>query len=355
MPRPPLPSPDCPAVQGRLAALLEHVDTRGLEGQRLFITGGTGFFGYWLLSLCQLLHRRGVDLRVSVLSRSPAAFLACAPFFADAPWLGWVEGNVKDFGPPGAADLLIHAATDTNAAAHRHPLAIMDDVLLGTRHTLGRALEAGVRRALYVSSGAVYGPQPAHVERIVEDAGLACDATHPSSAYGEAKRAAEQWCLQFGLAHDVPIPIARCFAFAGPALPLDGHFAIGNFIGDALAGRDIHVNGDGRPLRSYLYGADLALWLLRILLDGQHGRPYNVGSDQAVSIAGLAGQVRDVLAPGAAVRIAGEPDEKALRSRYVPAIDRARRELALDAWTPLAQAIRFTADCAPPPQPPART
>lgn len=348
MSRPLLPSPACPAVHGRLGALLGHLDTRSLHGQRIFVTGGTGFFGYWLLSLFDLLHRQGVALKVCVLSRSPTAFLTRAPFFADAPWLDWQQGDIKDFGALPPADLLIHAATDTDADAHRHPLAIMDDILLGTRHTLERAREAGVRRALYVSSGAVYGLQPADVAQIPEDAAFACDALHAGSAYGEAKRAAEQWCLQFGLQHGIAIPVARCFAFVGATLPLDGHFAIGNFIRDALAGQTIQVSGDGSPLRSYLYGADLAIWLLTLLLQGQHGRAYNVGADQALSIAELAHQVRDTLAPAAAVHIARGHDDKAGRNRYIPSIQRARHELALDAWTPLEEAIRLTAECASP-------
>jgi nucleoside-diphosphate-sugar epimerase len=203
-----------------------------------------------------------------------------------------------------------------------------------------------VRRALYVSSGAVYGRQPADVAQIPEDAAFACDALHPGSAYGEAKRAAEQWCLQYGQQHDIAIPVARCFAFVGATLPLDGHFAIGNFIRDALAGQTIQVSGDGSPLRSYLYGADLAIWLLTLLLQGQHGRACNVGADQALSIAELAHQVRDTLAPAAAVHIARGHDDKAGRNRYIPSIQRARHELALDAWTPLEEAIRLTAECA---------
>lgn len=348
MSNPTLPPPARPAVQGRLEALLGHLDTRHLAGQRIFVTGGTGFFGYWLLSLFDLICRQGLDLKVCVLSRQPASFLARAPFFASAPWLEWQQGDIKDFGAIPASDLLIHAATDTDAAAHRHPLAIMDNILLGTRHTLDRARQGGVRRALYVSSGAVYGRQPADVERLPEDAAFACDAMHPGSAYGEAKRAAEQWCLQFGEEHGMTIPVARCFAFVGAALPLDGHFAIGNFIRDALTGHRIQVSGDGSPLRSYLYGADLAIWLLAILLQGQHGRAYNVGSDHALSIAELAHRVRDTLVPGADVHIAHTHDDKAGRNRYIPAIQRARHELALDTWTPLEQAIRLTAECAHP-------
>jgi nucleoside-diphosphate-sugar epimerase len=344
------PDPRSPSVQGRLTALLDHLGATPLAGRTVFITGGTGFFGYWMLSLFDLLRQGGVEVRVRLLSRNPAAFAAMAPYFAAQPWVSCVRGDVKGFADATPADLLIHAATDTDAAAHRDPLAIMDNILLGTRHTLAHAVSSGVSRILYVSSGAVYGVQPADIQQLPESANCACDATHPDSAYGSAKRGAEQWCVQFGLAHGIAIPIARCFAFVGAGLPLNGHFAIGNFIGDALAGRPIRVNGDGTPLRSYLYGADLAIWLLKILLQGAHGQAYNVGSDRAVSVRELAETVRDALSPGQAVQITRSAPDNALRSRYIPAIDRARNELGLDVWTPLDQAIRLTAACATPHQ-----
>lgn len=338
-----LPDPRHSAVQGRLAELLPHLDVAPYAGRTVLLTGGTGFFGYWLLSLFDLLAERGLDLKVRALSRRPADFAARAPWLAARPWLTWISGNVRDFHDDAPVDYVLHAATDTDADAHRQPLAIMDDILLGTRHTLAHGRSAGAVRMLYVSSGAIYGPQPVHLERIGEDALCACDACHPASAYGEAKRAAEQWSLQFGLQHHITIPVARCFAFVGSGLPLDGHFAIGNFIGDALAGRAIQVAGDGTPLRSYLHGADLAIWLLQLLAHGQHGRAYNVGSDQAVSIGTLADTVRQTLASPHPVHIARHAADNALRNRYVPSIERARHELGLDVWTPLPDAIRLTA------------
>ncbi len=339
-----LPDPRHPAVQGRLAELLPHLDAAAFAGRTVLLTGGTGFFGYWLLSLFDLLTQRGIDLKVRALSRQPDDFAARSPRLASRPWLSWVKGNVRDFRDKAPIDFVLHAATDTDADAHRQPLAIMDDILLGTRHTLTHCHGAGATRMLYVSSGAVYGPQPTHLEHLAEDTPFACDACHPGSAYGEAKRAAEQWSLQFGLAHGINIPVARCFAFVGAGLPLDGHFAIGNFIGDTLAGRPIQVAGDGTPLRSYLYGADLAIWLLQLLARGEHGRAYNVGSDRAISIGELAETVRHTLASPHPVHIAHQAADNALRSRYIPATQRARGELGLDTWTSLPDAIRLTAE-----------
>ena len=144
------------------------------------------------------------------------------------------------------------------------------------------------------------------------------------------------------------IKIARCFAFVGPYLPLDVHFAIGNFIDDVLKGRPkILIKGDGRPLRSYQYGADLVVWLLTILVKGQHMRPYNVGSDSAVSIEETAACVRDAgvdLMPGIKpeIIIAMPPDQGQPAPRYVPSVERAKRELGLKEFTPLTEAVRHT-------------
>ena len=339
---PSYPAPHLPAIQGRLTQLLQHLDASALDGKTLFITGGTGFFGYWLLSLLDLLQQRGHRFQVRLLSRDPQRFRTAAPFLASRPWIEFITGDARHFTDPRPADWLIHAATDTHAQAHTRPLAIMDDVLLGTRNTLEQALAQGVKRALFVSSGAVYGPAARSASHTAESTPLQRSLEQPDP-YGEAKATAELWSQHFGQTHGLCIPVARCFAFVGAGLDLHGHFAIGNFIRDGLAGQGVRVQGDGTPLRSYLYGADLAVWLLQMLMHGAHGRAYNVGSDQAITIEQLAHAVNRQLSPDQAVTLARQPVDNPLRSCYVPAIDRARQELGLDVWTPLSQAIAGTA------------
>jgi dTDP-glucose 4,6-dehydratase len=140
------------------------------------------------------------------------------------------------------------------------------------------------------------------------------------------------------------IKIARCFAFVGPYLPLDSNYAVGNFIRDALNGEPIAIQGDGTPYRSYLYAADLAIWLWTILFKGRPVYPYNVGSENDLSIAQLALTVGNELAPKATIQIAKKPVHQQPASRYVPSTQRARQDLKLETWIPLDEAIRRTAD-----------
>jgi nucleoside-diphosphate-sugar epimerase len=332
-------------LDASIEALVPHLDLRSLGGQRLFITGGTGFFGLWLLSALRVLRSQGIGLQACVLSRNPSAFLTRHPQFRDQPWLSFVSGNVRDFEiPEQPFDLMLHAATETSTTAHADPVKMFDDIVFGTRRVLQMARSSRVKRILLISSGAVYGPQPPQVTHQPDDSQMACDPWLVGSAYGEGKRVME---LMGGiLQRDTGIEClsARCFAFCGPGLPLDGHFAVGNFIRDALYGSQITVHGDGTPKRSYLYGADLAMWLLYLLVKGQSGTSYNVGSDEALSIKQLAFTVRDLLSPNTPVKVLQNPDViKSMGLSYVPSISRAR-SIGCRQWTSLTESLVLTAN-----------
>ena len=327
-----------------LAHDLDHVleHTRSLwddaRGSRIFITGGTGFVGTWLVeSLLWANARLGLGLSTVVLTRDPARY----PKLAHAATL--VAGDVGSFdAPAGHFDFAIHAASEPYFAPHaERPGGVAERDAAATRHVLKFARAAGVRRLLFTSSGAVYGKQPPEIARVPEEYAGAPPPSDTSAGYALGKRISEHLCACYSQVSGFDATIARLFAFIGPGLPVDANYAAGNFLRDAMRGGPIAIASDGTPFRSYLYAADLAIWLWTILFRGQSARPYNVGSPEEISILDLARTVAREVAPDAQISVAQQA-AGAPAARYVPSTERAERELGLRVLIPLDEAIRRT-------------
>jgi nucleoside-diphosphate-sugar epimerase len=334
-----------------LAADLEYVlgSTRylweELRGCRLFITGGTGFMGCWLLeSFIWANDALGLEATAVVLTRNQEGFRRKAPHLFAHPAIHLHQGDVWSFEvPEGKFSHIIHAATQSSTNLNSEsPLLMLDTIIQGTRKTLELARKCGVSKFLLTSSGAVYGKQPRGITHLPEDYRGGPDPLGPDSAYGEGKRTSEFLCSVYSRQYGLEVKIARCFAFVGPYLPLGAHFAIGNFIRDGLAGKAIQVRSDGSAYRSYLYAADLAIWLWTILLKGTSCYPYNVGSEHAMSIGDIARLTGGLFQPPREVQIALKLDPKKAGERYIPLTLRARSELGLHESVGLPQAIRRT-------------
>jgi dTDP-glucose 4,6-dehydratase len=339
-----LPEADLEHVLAHAAPAFER-----LRGARILVTGGTGFFGTWLAESFALANvRLRLDSQLNVLTRDVAAFTRKAPHLASDPSIRLHTGDVRTFDAPiGSLTHVIHGATPTTGTLHaEHPQEMLDTILQGTRRTLDVARGAGARRVLLLGSGAVYGRQPSTLTHVPESYTGAPDPLDAGQVYAEGKRVAELLGAIHARDHGLQVVAARCFAFVGPHLPLDAHFAIGNFMRDALRGDQIVIGGDGTPYRSYLHAADLAAWLWTLLTQGESGRAYNVGSEQSVTIRGLADLVAQIA--GAAlqhpVTVVQQraPDHTRAAERYVPSTRRAREELGLHAWIPLEDAIART-------------
>ena len=337
----PLPQSDLDEVLSATAALWPE-----LRGEHLFLTGGTGFFGTWLVET--FLHaNRQLDLnaKITVLTRNPTAFQSKAPHLTNDATLTLLAGDVRDFAfPTGTYSHIIHAATEASAKQLAEaPAEMLATIVEGTHHILAFAAQAGTRKFLLTSSGGVYGRQPAHLAHLDEDYAGAPDPLDPGSTYGEGKRLSELLCAIAARTGTCEFKIARAFAFLGPHLPLDAHFAAGNFLRDALEGRDIRIASDGTAVRSYLYATDLAIALWTMLFAAPSLRAYNIGSDQAVTIKKLADTARAAVNPAIRVLIAKPVDPAATPHRYVPATARAAAELNLRPTVTLAEAFRRTA------------
>lgn len=337
-----LPEPDLDHILSHTSGLWED-----LRGQSVFLTGGTGFVGTWLLeSLLRANDRLDLRATVVVLTRQPERFRENAPHLAGHPSVRLLGGNVAGFDfPEGRFPFVIHAATERSfEPGAERPLGAFSADVDGTRRVLEFARTHGVRRFLFTSSGAVYGKQPPELTHIPEDYAGAPATTDTGSAYGQAKRVSEFMCAMYGRVYGFDAMIARLFAFVGPLLPLDANYAVGNFIGDVLKGGPVRIAGDGTPYRSYLYAADLAIWLWTILLRGKAAYPYNVGSPHDLSIAELARTVVGATAPGVGIEIALQPTPGVPPLRYVPRTERAEEELGLSPLIPVEQGVRRTSE-----------
>lgn len=316
-----------------------------LGPMKILLTGGTGFFGKALLRH-HLLSKASVLHEIDIISRNPDIFLAKYPELCKCKSLRLLKGDIQEPSSLPWSDSyshILHAATDSTLGHRLTPVQRFQQIVDGTRNILDLALATGAKRFLLTSSGSVYGPQPSSLKAFSEDWHGSPSLSNPLNAYAQGKRFAEHLCTLYHNAHGIEVVIARCFTFAGPDLPIDAHFAIGNFIRDALTAENIEVKGDGSALRTYLDQRDLAHWLYTMLERGQPNEAYNVGSDEVISIRDLANLVRDIVAPSKPVRLLHGTISNNGRNRYIPDISKAEKDLGLSPSVKVAEAIKNTA------------
>jgi len=313
------------------------VDTSGLRGKTVVITGGTGFIGRWLVeTFCFLNKAHDLRARACVLGRNVDRFCASAPHLADDDAVTMMDAAEL----PAHFDLVIHGATaPSEELASGGPDLFFETIEL-SRGILEAAVRAGAQRFLYLSSGAVYGRQPAGLSHVPETFMGAPDVLDRASAYGETKRVGELLCAAYSRQSALTTVSARGFAFIGPHIPLNGKFAAGNFLKHAIEKTPIDVRGDGTPIRSYLHTADLTVWLWTMLLRGNGA--YNVGSEDCVSIGQLAAETAKLA--DVPVTIHGRAEAGKPPDRYVPSTERARTELGLTETIDWRTALRKTFD-----------
>jgi dTDP-glucose 4,6-dehydratase len=330
---------------------LDHVlaHTAGLweelRGKKVFITGGTGFFGCWLLeSFAWANDKLDLNATAVVLSRKPAVLEKKAPHLYHHKAIKFVKGDIKDFVfPRGSFSYLIHGSVyQQNANDKEDNVSMVKEMLNGTTHILDLCVKAKVEKMLLISTGAIYGKPSSHMKNIPEDFSDEFNPTTGKSVYHHIRRMMETMAVIYAEENDFEAKIARCFSFIGPYLPLNGRFAVGDFIQDLLSRQNITVKGDGKAVRSYLYMADLVIWLWTILFKGANCRPYNVGSELPITIRKIAEAFANESVPRVAVSVLKKSSGGVAPDYYVPDIARARTELNLKQRIPFTTSIKKT-------------
>jgi dTDP-glucose 4,6-dehydratase len=330
-----------------LNLVLEHTrdSWNEIKNKTIFITGGTGFFGIWLvMSFIFINQTLKLNSKIIILTRNKSIFIDKYNWLNEYSEISFLEGDITSFDYiEEDVDCIIHAATEASVKLNiEKPINMFETVVNGTKRILDFARLKNVSSFLLTSSGAVYGNQPSNIENISEEYVGAPNVSDSASVYGEGKRMAEVLCAVYHKHYALPVKIARCYAFIGPFLPLDSHFAAGNFIGNKIRGEDIIIKGDGTPLRSYMYSADLIIWLWTILFKGKNNDPYNVGSNQSISIYQLAKLISIENNSKKSNVIIKSPLSNKPVLRYVPNINKAHNELNLKIYTDIENSIRKT-------------
>ena len=335
----PLPRADLTEIVARLAPH-GSVDPNA----SILITGATGFFGRWLLeSLVMLKAELGGSGTLIAQSRDPARFVADHPWLAKSEHLEWwqahplawdevdLRASLRRGGRAGDLQCVIHLVTEgDNRAAESNPAGTRDLIVNSARRAAELARAMGAGKLLFTSSGSVYRTPAGEGSARRETDPVWARPTADSSSYhitGFAKLEAERAVMTALEGGATAGTIARCFSFLGPGLPLVGKFAAGNFLSDALAGRDLVIKGSGRPIRSYLHPVDLVVGLMAIMARGSSDAVYNLGSEQPLSLAQLAHVIADQAPGRPAVRVLGGPDAGGVGGHYVPSMARARGEV----------------------------
>ncbi len=271
-----------------VASLQSELKT--MAGQRLLITGGAGFLGYYFTQAITH-HNRAASKPDRIAVTVYDNFARGTPAWLEAlERAGELRSIAQDMRFPlprpfGPFEYIIHAASIASPTYYRaHPVECMDANINGLRNLLDHARDSAsskdpVRGVLFLSSSEIYGdPEPKAIPTPEDYRGFV-SCTGPRACYDEAKRFGETMCAVFAKHHGVPVKVARPFNNYGPGLKINDGRVLPDFARDALAGRDIVMLSDGKATRTFCYAADAIIGYYKVLVRGHPGEAYNIGTE----------------------------------------------------------------------------
>lgn len=308
-----------------------------LGDSSILITGGTGFMGSWIVEmLLRLNEKKRAASKVYVLGRDRSRFERNLGHLMGSPFLEFIRCDIRNVAEiPREIEYVIHAAgTPDNRAHTTNPIETMVTIAEGT-HAILKAADrvANLKMFVNVSSSSIYGAQPLDLLKMPEDYSGYLSNLQVASSYAEAKRYGESLATAARSEGRMPVVVARPFSFIGAYQPIDAPWAVNNFIQDAINRRPIRILGDGQTIRSVMYGADMALWMLAIMTKARSGKTYNIGSDEGLSVKLLAEKVSSNFKPNSEVILNCSLSGKIVNTVLVPDTRIAENNLNLKIYT----------------------
>ncbi len=278
-----------------------------IDGSRVLITGGTGFVGKWLVeSLIQISRQFKISIEILVTTRD---LNKTKNLFSNYPNLSIVELDLTaNFQSLGKFTHIIHAASPTSKPLPNEA-SVMNASLASAKNIIANLNDIStVPVFIHTSSGAVYGVNrnEANHKSLRTRSSIIEKPKNFLEEYQNAKIKTEEFIEQKNSAGKIIGINARLFAFYGPYLSINSHYAIGNFMQSAVTGSVIQVKSLGESYRSYMHASELACQLI-YLMSNSNTINYDIGSDFSKSIswwANYVGQLFDLK-----VKILGEIEE----------------------------------------------
>ncbi|MEW5989590.1 MAG: NAD-dependent epimerase/dehydratase family protein [Chloroflexota bacterium] len=298
---------------------------------RFLVTGGAGFLGS---ALANRLAQDGHEVRVlDDLSTGDRAFLSPAVFFTR----GDVTNIPQLWSVLQEVDCVYHLAARVFVAQSiLYPRDYNATNVGGTVSLMEAMRDAGVRRVVLASSGAVYGQQP---RQPVQEG----DMPRPDSPYAVSKWAAEQYVHTIGALWGIETVALRIFNAYGPhqRLPASHPPIVPHILRQALTGGSVVIHGDGRQTRDFVYLDDVVAALVSAATaDNVNRQVINVGSGVETTVNDLVDRVERVI--GRRVNRLYNREKSGGVARLVANISQAQALLGFRPQVSLADGLRLT-------------
>ncbi len=312
-----------------------------LKNKKIFIAGGTGFLGTWVAEFITYLNdNHQFNVSLTILARNIDSFKNDKKHLTERKDIEFISKDIRNLNElSNDVSFIIHAASSPDNRIHvSNPIDTISIITKGTDNLIDSAFKLpDLKKILYVSSGQIYGRSIPSNKLISESDFGPMDCNKVNSIYSEAKRLAEATCCAYVSQYKLPIVIARPFSFIGPYQSLSKPWAINNFINEALNKKNIRIIGNGEPIRSYMYPADMVVWILKILASGKRNTSYNVGSPYGISLKNVAEKIVQFTDSKVDIDIKYNNDDSSL---YVPDISLCQNDLGLKINYDVEETIR---------------